>query len=153
MKQKNLLLLMWTLLWNLWTFRIRIAEILSQKWTLGPNALAIFKLFGFGFGVFLSDRAYGPGPGDVVQLYSTKHKIAPQPDFKFSQVKIKYCVVQKRASAEHLDVLTPGLEPEPTKHRATPLNNTLMHCSVISWFYEHGVEICQNHDSLCIFLN
>ena len=36
--------------------------MLSQKWTLGPYTLAIFKLFGFGFGFFLSDGAYGPGP-------------------------------------------------------------------------------------------
>ena len=30
---------------------------------MGPYALAIFKLFGIGFGFFLSDGAYGPGPG------------------------------------------------------------------------------------------
>ena len=33
--------------------------MLSQKWNLGSYALPIF---GFGFGFFLSDRAYGTGP-------------------------------------------------------------------------------------------
>ena len=63
MKQKNLLLLIWTLLWNLWNIqiRIRIAEFRSQKWTLGPYKFAISHVFGFGF--YLSDRVYGTGPG------------------------------------------------------------------------------------------
>ena len=53
----HLLLLIWTLLWNLWNIqiRIRIAEFRSQKWTLGPYKLAISHVFGFfpfGWGIW-----------------------------------------------------------------------------------------------------
>ena len=42
---------------------MKIAEFLSKKWTLGPYDFAISHVFGFGFEVFLLDRAYGTGPG------------------------------------------------------------------------------------------
>ena len=69
MKQKNLLLLIWTLMWNLWNIQIRIVEFLSQKWTSGPYGFAILHVLGIGFGFFLPDRAYGTGPGCNQSLF------------------------------------------------------------------------------------
>ena len=55
-KQKNLLLLIRTLLWNLWNIQIQIPTILSIEWTLGPYTLTIWNVFGFGF--FLLDLGH-----------------------------------------------------------------------------------------------
>ena len=50
-------------------------RILSQKWTLCPYGFAILHVFGYGFEFFLSDRAYGTGPGDDIP----SHEYARRP--------------------------------------------------------------------------